>query len=157
MNKQILLGHPSYGLVDVQAYLKQPGLQAALPSKRDGWLPIDIADILCQAYEYIAISDAMSEKELAPLRAGTVWHGLAQNLLLGNLLHVLPYGAPLGEAESLQLFRQSVKQRQKEMPATSLRILEAALLTARSGRSDEARLRKDEASPPSNGLSVPKA
>jgi protein involved in polysaccharide export with SLBB domain len=70
---------------------------------------------------------------------------------------VLPYGTPLGqlmkdiqlrpdaEAESLQLFRQSVKQRQKEMLATSLRSLEAALLTARSGSSDEARLRKDEA------------
>lgn len=71
--------------------------------------------------------------------------------------YVLPYGTPLGqlmkdiqlrpdaEAESLQLFRQSVKQRQKEMLATSLRSLEAALLTARSGSSDEARLRKDEA------------
>ena len=71
--------------------------------------------------------------------------------------YVLPYGTPLGqlmkgvqlrpdaEVESLQLFRQSVKQRQKEMLATSLRSLEAALLTARSGSSDEARLRKDEA------------
>ena len=71
--------------------------------------------------------------------------------------YVLPYGTPLGqvmkdiqlrpdaEPESLQLFRQSVKQRQKEMLATSLRSLEAALLTARSGSSDEARLRKDEA------------
>lgn len=71
--------------------------------------------------------------------------------------YVLPYGTLLGqlmkgiqlrpdaEAESLQLFRQSVKQRQKEMLATSLRSLEAALLTARSGSSDEARLRKDEA------------
>lgn len=69
----------------------------------------------------------------------------------------LPYGTQLGklmkdiqlrpdaESESLQLFRQSVKQRQKEMLATSLRSLEAALLTARSGSSDEARLRKDEA------------
>ena len=71
--------------------------------------------------------------------------------------YVLPYGTPLGqlmkdiqlrpdaEAESLQLFRQSVKQRQKEMLAASLRSLEVALLTARSGSSDEARLRKDEA------------
>ena len=71
--------------------------------------------------------------------------------------YVLPYGAPLGhlikdiqlspdaDLESLQLFRQSVKQRQKEMLTASLRSLEAALLTARSGSSDEARLRKDEA------------
>ena len=71
--------------------------------------------------------------------------------------YVLPYGTRLGalvqtiqtlpdaEPESIQLFRQSVKQRQKEMLATSLRSLESALLTARSGSSDEARLRKDEA------------
>jgi protein involved in polysaccharide export with SLBB domain len=71
--------------------------------------------------------------------------------------YVLPYGTPLGElmaniqlrpnaeADSLQLFRQSVKQRQKELLATSLLSLEAALLTARSGSSEEARLRKDEA------------
>lgn len=71
--------------------------------------------------------------------------------------YVLPYGTRLGalmqgiqtlpdaEPESIQLFRQSVKERQKEMLATSLRSLETALLTARSGSSDEARLRKDEA------------
>lgn len=71
--------------------------------------------------------------------------------------YVLPYGSRLGELlqriaptsrsdmASLQLFRQSVKQRQKEMLATSLRSLEAALLTARSGSSDEARLRTEEA------------
>ena len=70
--------------------------------------------------------------------------------------YVLPYGTRLGslmqniqtstdaEPESIQLFRQSVKDRQKEMLATSLRSLETALLTARSG-SSEARLRKEEA------------
>lgn len=71
--------------------------------------------------------------------------------------YVLPYGTRLGgllqqiqlapnaEAQSVQLFRQSVKTRQKDMLATSLRSLETALLTARSGSTDEARLRKEEA------------
>lgn len=71
--------------------------------------------------------------------------------------YVLPYGTRMGalmaqvqptadaESESVQLFRQTVKQRQKDMLAASLRSLEAALLTVRSGSSDEARLRKDEA------------
>jgi len=71
--------------------------------------------------------------------------------------YVLPYGARLGdlmknivmndrsEPESIQLFRESVKERQKEMLVTSLRNLEVTVLTARSGSSDEARLRKDEA------------
>ena len=71
--------------------------------------------------------------------------------------YVLPYGTrlealmqgiqvlPDAEPESIQLFRQSVKLRQKEMLVTSLRSLETALLTARSGSSEEARLRKEEA------------
>ncbi|KGG92188.1 polysialic acid transporter [Comamonas thiooxydans] len=71
--------------------------------------------------------------------------------------YVLPYGTRLGvlmqsiqtlpdaEPKSIQLFRLSVKDRQKEMLATSLRSLETALLTARSGSTDEARLRQEEA------------
>lgn len=71
--------------------------------------------------------------------------------------YVLPYGTAMGalleqiqprtdaDMASLQLYRESVKQRQKEMLATSLHNLEMSLLTARSGSSDEARLRKEEA------------
>ena len=71
--------------------------------------------------------------------------------------YVLPYGTRMGvlmeqvsptadaDTHSIQLFRESVKLRQKEMLATSLHNLEMALLTARSGSSDEARLRTDEA------------
>ncbi len=71
--------------------------------------------------------------------------------------YVLPYGTRMAtllqqiqysersDQDSLQLFRQSVKDRQKLMLQTSLKSLEVAALTARSGTSDEARLRKDEA------------
>lgn len=71
--------------------------------------------------------------------------------------YVLPYGARMddllqqiqyserSDKESLQLFRQSVKERQKQMLQASLHSLETAALTARSGTSDEARLRKEEA------------
>lgn len=71
--------------------------------------------------------------------------------------YVLPYGSRMGDlikqiqftersdAESLQLFRQSVKERQKLLLQTSLKSLETAALTARSGSTDEARLRKEEA------------
>ncbi|MBX3684609.1 MAG: polysaccharide export protein [Rhodocyclaceae bacterium] len=71
--------------------------------------------------------------------------------------YVLPYGARLGDlasriqftersdVTSIQLYRLSVKERQKQMLATSLKSLETAALTARSGTSDEARLRKEEA------------
>jgi protein involved in polysaccharide export with SLBB domain len=71
--------------------------------------------------------------------------------------YVLPYGTRMSDLlqqiqysdrsdkDSLQLFRVSVKERQKLMLQTSLRSVEAAALTARSGTSDEARLRKEEA------------
>lgn len=71
--------------------------------------------------------------------------------------YVLPYGSRMGDLlqriqynersdpASLQLFRQSVKERQKQMLQTSLKSLETTALTARSGTSDEARLRKEEA------------
>jgi len=71
--------------------------------------------------------------------------------------YVLPHGAQLGDllhqvrfsersdAASLQLFRQSVKDRQKTLLEASLHSLEQAALTARSGTSDESQLRRNEA------------
>lgn len=70
--------------------------------------------------------------------------------------YVLPYGARMGallqqvkysersDVDSIQLYRISVRERQKTMLETSLHSLESSVLTARSGTSDEARLRKDE-------------
>lgn len=74
----------------------------------------------------------------------------------GQQEYVLPYGArvgallgqvrmtPLSDAASIQLYRVSVRERQRAMLQTSMRSLESAVLTARSGTSDEAVLRKQE-------------
>lgn len=71
--------------------------------------------------------------------------------------YVLPHGARLGDlmgkiefsnrsdSKNIQLFRASVKERQKVALETSLTSLQNTVLTARSGTSDEARLRKEEA------------
>ncbi|WP_028312413.1 polysaccharide biosynthesis/export family protein [Derxia gummosa] len=71
--------------------------------------------------------------------------------------YVLPYGSRLADVmkqirfsersdrDNIQLFRASVKDRQRQMLATALHGLEASVLTARSGTSDEATLRKEEA------------
>jgi protein involved in polysaccharide export with SLBB domain len=73
------------------------------------------------------------------------------------LEYVLPYGSHFGEliqkikftdrsdSENVQLFRQSVRDRQKEMLQTSIKSLESSVLTVRSGSTDEAQLRKGEA------------
>ncbi|WP_409519328.1 polysaccharide biosynthesis/export family protein [Massilia sp.] len=74
----------------------------------------------------------------------------------GQQEFVLPYGSrigallgqvrmtPLSDAASIQLYRVSVRERQRAMLQTSMRSLESAVLTARSGTSDEAVLRKQE-------------
>ena len=71
--------------------------------------------------------------------------------------YVVPYGTRLGklmrqvrysersDINSLQLFRHSVVERQKEMLKTALKRLEAAVLTVRSGTTEESLLRKEEA------------
>ena len=71
--------------------------------------------------------------------------------------YVLPYGAKFGELmqhihfsansdqSNLQLFRQSVKERQRELLRAALKSLETSVLTARSATNEESRLRKDEA------------
>jgi protein involved in polysaccharide export with SLBB domain len=71
--------------------------------------------------------------------------------------YVLPYGAHLGDllqnirysersdSANLQLFRQSVKERQKQMLSTALKSLESSVLTARSATNEESQLRMGEA------------
>lgn len=63
---------------------------------------------------------------------------------LGDLLSVIQF-TERSDRESIQLFRLSVKERQKSMLEVSLKALENSVLTARSATSDEARLRSDEA------------
>ena len=76
---------------------------------------------------------------------------------MGSQEHVLQHGARLGEllkqivfnersdVGNLQLFRLTVKDRQKLILQTSLKSLEAAVLTARSGTFEESQLRANEA------------
>ena len=75
----------------------------------------------------------------------------------GQQEYVLPYGAQLGTLlelveytprsapENIQLFRESVAERQKALLEANLQALETAALTARSGTNEEASLRAKEA------------
>ena len=64
---------------------------------------------------------------------------------IGELLKRIEY-SERSDVANLQLFRLSVKDRQKLILQTSLKSLEAAALTARSGTNDESQLRANEAS-----------
>lgn len=71
--------------------------------------------------------------------------------------YVLPYGSRMGkllqqiqftdisDTKSLQLFRHSIKERQKAMLEAALKRLESSVLTARSGTAEESQLRTSEA------------
>ncbi len=71
--------------------------------------------------------------------------------------YVLPYGTALGHLlkqvklnkhsnpQAMQLFRESVKKRQKELLEISLQSLQSSVLTARSATNEEAKLREQEA------------
>ena len=63
---------------------------------------------------------------------------------IGELLKRIEY-SERSDVANLQLFRLSVKDRQKLILQTSLKSLEAAALTARSGTNDESQLRANEA------------
>jgi protein involved in polysaccharide export with SLBB domain len=114
--------------------------------------------------EYYPLGDAAAVKLLrgddveftADKRPGTITvrvegeHVSAQE-------YVMPYGSrmedlvkqlkftPNSDSSNLQLFRVTVKDRQRVMLQTALKGMETAVLTARSGTSDEAQLRKGEA------------
>lgn len=104
----------------------------------------------------VQIKDGDEVEFTADKRPGTITVRV-EGEHLGPQEFVLPYGSRVGQllsqiqmtpqsdASSIQLFRNSVKERQKLLLHTALRSLESSVLTARSGTVDEAQLRKEEA------------
>ncbi|WP_250484048.1 polysaccharide biosynthesis/export family protein [Caballeronia sp. GaOx3] len=115
--------------------------------------------------EYVALADAANVRLqngdviafTADKQPGTITVRV-EGEHLGPQEYVLPYGSRLGsllqrvsmtersDLADIQLFRPSVKLRQKQMLDSELNHLAEAVLTARSGTQEEAALRKDEAS-----------
>jgi len=85
MNKVSIVGHPACGLQQVEILLRQCGMQPPLPSRRDGMTPHDIAQALIKAHQCEPVDVATDEATLSPIEVGPVWHGMALDLLLGNL------------------------------------------------------------------------
>ena len=85
MNKVSIVGHPACGLQQVEILLRQCGMQPPLPSRRDGMTPHDIARALIKAHQCEPVDVATDEATLSPIEVGPVWHGMALDLLLGNL------------------------------------------------------------------------
>lgn len=73
----------------MEEILKQRGMTSALPSRRDALLPQDITATLCKAHQAADIYNVTTEEEIKPLKVAPVWHGMALDLMLGNLEQTL--------------------------------------------------------------------
>jgi hypothetical protein len=106
-NKIVVVGQAESGLEQVFELLCAHGLAPAKVSKREGLSPQAIGEMLCQAHQVVPLQvsrlpalfheagkDVSDEATLTTLRSrqtlaqvepGTVWQGLALDLLMGNL------------------------------------------------------------------------
>jgi len=85
MSKIAIIGHPASGYQEVEALLHQYGMGQAQPSRRDGLSPLQITATLCQAHNAPPLDAVADEEEIRQIDAGAIWHGLALDLMLGNL------------------------------------------------------------------------
>jgi len=88
MNKILIVGHPLSGYQEVERLLRACGMAPALPSRRDGFLPEQISATLAKAHNAPALQrlgDGDGNAELRQLTPGPVWHGMALDLMLGNI------------------------------------------------------------------------
>jgi hypothetical protein len=85
MSTIAIVGHPASGYEEVLALLQQSGMTAARPSRRDALLPQDINATLMTAHKAPPVSAVLDEEGFTPIETGPVWHGMALDLMLGNL------------------------------------------------------------------------
>lgn len=86
MHKLIIVGHQSSNFQDTFKLLQSYGVNDAKPSRREGYTPLEISKIICQAHgiDDISVSSSL-EPNFRQLEVGNVWHGLALDLMLGNM------------------------------------------------------------------------
>jgi hypothetical protein len=87
MHKILIVGHPQAGHADVERLLHAHGMTPALPSRREGFSPEQISSALDRAHALRPATDLRWAERGAQalVQPGPVWHGMALDLLLGNL------------------------------------------------------------------------
>ena len=85
MNKIVIVGHPLSGYQEVQSLLNSYGMAVAQPSRREGFMPEQISTTLCKVHDTPLLTQLESEDHIKQIEAGPVWHGMALDLMLGNL------------------------------------------------------------------------
>lgn len=88
INKIVIVGHPLSGYGEVETLLNSCGMNPAKASRRDGFLPTEISATLCKAHRtplFHALQTDVEIEKIEQIDTGPIWHGLALDLLLGNI------------------------------------------------------------------------
>lgn len=85
MNRILIVGHSTSGYQTVESVLQQRGMCSPLPSRREELLPQDITSTLCKVHKAPQIDRVATEDDIKQLQVAPVWHGMAMDLMLGNL------------------------------------------------------------------------
>lgn len=85
MNKIMIVGHPTSDYQDVEALLIECGMTKALPSRRERLTPVEISSMLLKAHSSAERSAFEHVRDLPQVEAGPIWHGMALDLMLGNI------------------------------------------------------------------------
>jgi len=85
MKKIVIVGHTQSGYQDVESLLHSCGMTAARPSRREGFSPVEIGCILNKAHAVQPVSQSGVGQSIDQITPNPVWHGMALDLMLGNL------------------------------------------------------------------------
>lgn len=85
MNKILIVGHPQSGFEEVEQVLHDCGMAYAQPSRREGFLPVEISATLGKVHNVAPLQSLSEGGEVQQITAGPVWHGMALDLMLGNI------------------------------------------------------------------------
>ena len=85
MNKILIIGHPQSGYQEVEELLKACGMTSAKPSRREGFLPQQISSTLCKVHNTGPVDSITVGEKIQQIEVGPLWHGMAMDLMLGNL------------------------------------------------------------------------
>lgn len=85
MNKVLIVGHPQSGYEEVESLLNSCGMASAQPSRRENYLPQQISATLCKAHNVGTVQRIETGAEVTQVETSPLWHGLALDLMLGNL------------------------------------------------------------------------
>lgn len=85
MNKVLIVGHPQSGYEEVENLLNSCGMASAQPSRRENYLPQQISATLCKAHNAGTVQRIENGADVTQVETSPLWHGLALDLMLGNL------------------------------------------------------------------------